>query len=172
MSFLLDFPRLKVFVNRDYMTDGSGAGREEAYVFAVTLLESRPLLFTVHTEFGAIYSRLPIEALAWKVKPTDNSYDMWGAISGNGTVVQHQYLKDYRVNIPKYKTSGRYWCTIDYYDGGFAQDPEQHKTANIILAESGAILAVPNNECYFMDEHFTKAVKNVSYKRNKKYYLK
>lgn len=170
MNFLLDFPRLKVYVNRDYMTDGSGNGREEAYVFAVTLLESRPLLFTVHTEYGAVYSRLPLQALAWKEKPTDNSYDKWGAISGNGTVVQHAYLKDYLVQVPYFKAHGRYWCTIDYYDGGFAQDPQQHKTANIILADSGAILAVPNNDCIFRDNHFTKYVKNMSYKRNTKYY--
>jgi hypothetical protein len=170
MNFLLDFPRLKVFVNRDYMTDGAGQGREEAYVFAVTLLESRPLLFTVHTEFGAVYSRLPIQALAWKDKPRDNSYDMWGAISGNGTIVQHQYLKDYHVYVSKYKAQGRYWCTIDYYDGGFAQDPEQHKTTNIILANSGAILAVPNNECIFEDDHFMKRSKNLTYRRNKTYY--
>lgn len=172
MNFLLDIPRLKVYVRRDYMTNDQGQGREEAYLFAVTLLESRPLLFTVHTEYGAVYSRLPIEALAWKPKPTDNSYDMWGAISGNGIVVQHAYLKDYSVDVPIYKGRGRYWCTIDYYDGGFAQDPEQHKTTNIILADNGAIWALPNNECLFRDSHFTKYSKNLTYKRNSKYYTK
>lgn len=171
MNFLLDIPRLKVYVDRQYMTDGQGHGREEAYLFAVTLLESRPLLFTVHTEYGAVYSRLPISAIAWNQKPHDNSYDMWGAISGNGCVTQHQYLKDYHVDVPVYKDRGRYWCTIDYYDGGFAQDPEQHKTSNMILGDKGGIYILPNNFCFFRDDHFTKKSKNLTYKRNSKYYL-
>lgn len=175
MNFLLDIPRFKAYIDRQYLTDGKGHGREEAYVFAVTLIESRPLLFTIHTVYGAVYSRIPIEAIAWKPKPTNNSIDRWGAISGNAQVIQHRYLKDYYATIPKYKTRGRYHCTIDYYDGGFAQDPEQHKTTNLLFGDDGAIYALPNNEIIFHDDHFTNDSNPKTlasqYKRNTSYYV-
>lgn len=170
MTFLLNISPLKVYVDPQYCCGGIQATRIEAYLFAVTLLLNRPLLFTVHTIHGAVYSRLPIEALSWKEKPQDNSYDKWGAIAGSGEFVQHPYLKDYRVKIGK--EQGYYFGTIDYNEGGFAQDPEQHKTSNLILMEKGGIWIVPNNECLFVDEHFTKEIKekDLPYKRNKKYY--
>lgn len=170
--FLLDTPILKVFVDPQYVNGGDVVKpRIEAYLFAVTLLNNRPLLFTVHTVHGAVYSRLPINALSWKERPQDNSYDKWGSISGSGQIIQHAYLKDYRCQIGK--EPGRYYCTIDYNEGGFAQDPEQHKTSNIILMDKGGIWIVPNNEVLFTDDHFIRPVKNVKdlpYRRNKVYW--
>lgn len=173
MNFLLDIPRFKAYCDRSYMTDGSGKGMEEVYIFAVTLLEGRPLLFTCHTEFGAVYSRLPIIAFHHSRRPQTASVDRWGAISGNGTCVQHTYLKDYRCKLlrPHPNTMCMYHCTIDYYNGGFAQDPEQHKTSNILFGDDGAIYILPNNEILFLDEHFTKPSTSITYKRNTKYFI-
>lgn len=173
--FLLDFPRLKCYCNLQYLTNKQKTGFVECYVFAVTLIESRPLLFTIHTVHGAVYSRIPLQAL--KTKPVLGEVievDPWGSISGSGQVIRHRYLKDYKcVCLKNNNLVGRYWATIDYYDGGFAQDPEQHKTSNIILMELGDIVALPNNEVLFLDSHFVQETdpKELPYRRNTTYYL-
>lgn len=149
----------------------------EAYAFAVTILESRPLLFTVHTIDGAIYSRLPLAALVTKKifseDLTEFEVDVWGSISNKATVIQHKYLKDYdvQVKINGKTLEGTYFLTIDPEEGGFAQDPEQHKTNNIVLLDNGQICSVPNNMCLFLDKHFVhKQVDLSKYKRNSRYY--
>lgn len=169
--FILDFPRLHAWIDLQYLTNNEKQGRVEGYVFAVTLIESRPLLFTVHLVDGAVYSRIPLDAIAWKKEPKENSFDRWGAISSHAQIIQHAYLKDYQCELRSRKYGARYFCTIDYLDGGFAQDPEQHKTTNIMLGDRGNILALPNNEILFLDDHFTTKQKNLPYRRNKTYWV-
>jgi hypothetical protein len=144
----------------------------EAYVFSVTLIESRALLWTVHTEHGAIYSRLPTKAICLeKVPPLVNFiYDEWGAISSNGQVISHEYLKDYAVKLLIGSGHvGVYQFTIDYFGGGFSEDPEQHKTSNVIFLDSGHIYVGPNNKMLFMDKHFVSG-SSFQYRRNSKYH--
>lgn len=173
MNSLIDFPRLKCYCDRRYITNYEQRGYVECYVFAVTLLESRPLLFTIHTIDGAVYSRIPLEALRMKKRPSILLADKWGAISSYGQVVQHQYLKDYRCKWLINQEEGMYWATIDYIEGGFAHDPEQHKTSNIILMDRGDIVALPNNEVVFLDNHFVNKGSEErlrQYRRNTQYY--
>jgi hypothetical protein len=181
---ILDIPRFKCLVRSEFLSDGKETGYIEAYCFAITLIESRPLLFTVHTEHGAIYSRLPIYAIEQRLfyNPQMGKYfkeeddkaklDPWGAISSKAQVIKHQYLKDYEVQtIGGVKALGVYWCTIDYFGEDFSQDPEQHKTTNIIMLYDGHIAAMPNNYCLFKDRHFTSKEKsNFPYQRNEIYY--
>lgn len=169
---ILDLPRLKVWVNLRYVSNDCGYGA--AYLFSITLIESRPLLFTVHFDDGAVYSRLPIEAIKYDIpkknEPKGKPLDPWGAISDHGQVIEHAYLKDYRVKTAN--GFGRYYCTIDYFYGGFAQDPEQHKTSNLIILDSGHLTALPNNFCLFLDSHFTdNQAKTRSYRRNSLYFV-
>lgn len=173
---LINIPRFKCFVEKEFLTAGAESGRIEAYCFAVTLLESRPLLFTVHTIEGALFSRLPIWSLSHRAYPEEvlsrEKLDPWGAISGNGHAVAYDYLKDYHtvVTVEGKQAEGRYAFTIDYFSGGFSEDPEQHKTSNIIFLEGGQICAVPNNFCLFPDSHFTRKEVTTGYKRSSNYY--
>jgi len=177
VSFILDIPRFKCWVKKEFLTDFQERGFTEAYAFSVTLLENRPLLFTVHTVDGAVYSRLPI----WALTHTDPSsspledlkcLDPWGAISSFGQAIEHKYLKDYYVEalIQNESLPARYLFTIDYCHGGFAQDPEQHKTSNILALDCGLFAILPNNMCLFLDRHFTNGKQPSGYKRNKEYF--
>lgn len=174
VQMILDIPRFKCWVQQAYLSNNEQNGFVEGYCIAVTLIENRPLLFTVHTIGGAIYSRLPIYAVNHEPMLAEHPLrpDTWGAISSNGQVIAHQYLKDYRtvVTIDGEKFEGIYKFTIDYFDGGFAEDPEQHKTSNIIFLENGKIAAVPNNQCLFLDSHFT-GPDDTKYKRNTTYFM-
>lgn len=170
---LLEIPRFKCEVLSSFVAEGAAVERIPAYCFSVTILEARPLLFTVHTQDGALFSRLPICALRHTRIPveapplSDEVLDTWGAISSIGDISSPIYLKDYhvRVRLGARELSGIYLFTIDYSEGGFAQDPEQHKTSNVIALTSGQICAVPNNYCRFLDGHFTSDDRSIPYKR-------
>ena len=173
---ILDIPRFKCFIRSEYLSGGSITNEYvEAYCFSVTIIESRVLLWTVHTIDGAVYSRLPTYAICHNIpeNKAEHKLDIFGAISSNGQVIEHEYLKDYmvEVNIDGKKYPGVYAFTIDYFTGGFAQDPEQHKTSNVIFMDSGYIFVGPNNMMLFIDSHFTDNKKpSFQYRRNKNYY--
>jgi hypothetical protein len=52
------------------------------------------------------------------------------------------------------KRTGSYLLTIDQEGGGWAEDPEQHKTFNLGFYDSGQLFALPNNFAQFLDNHF------------------
>lgn len=170
---ILDIPRFKCFIDCNYLTGGDLDGIEEAYCFAVTLIENRPILWTIHTINGAVYSRIPTWAIYLcddkLIENLPKDLDPWGAISSDGQIIKHQYLKDYEVHFQN--KTGRYLFTIDYFDGGFSEDPEQHKTTNVIHGVDDRLYCLPNNQCVFNDRHFTTSIKNVKhYRRNEIYY--
>lgn len=178
---IVDIPRFKCYVDGDYLSNDIDGSFVEAYCFALTLIESRPLFFTVHTIDGAVYSRIPILAIRQVYNhdeyecPTSKEYqmkdlDQWGAISSNAQCIKHEYLKDYSVDCFHLKEKGMYWCTIDYEGEDFSQDPEQMKTTNIIFLDNGFVAALPNNHIRFYDRHFTKDKVEFPYRRGQEYY--
>lgn len=166
----INIPRFKCYVDKYFLTNKKEKGLIEAYCIAVTTVESRPLLWTIHTIEGALWSRIPTWAIY--TKPTKlratNLVDLWGAISSNSQVVKYNYLKDYWVKT-KFG-DGIYQFTIDYFKDGFSEDPEQHKTSNIIFLENGYVVAMPNNYCIFKDRHFTIDKIKTKYQRTSEYY--
>lgn len=168
----IEIPRFKGLIISEFI---STAKQEliEAYIFSLTTIEARPLLFTIHTIDGALYSRIPIQAILHRL-PTGTQFnadylDPWGAISSSSQAVSYNYLKDYHV-ISETLGRGTYKFTIDYFNGGFSEDPEQHKTSNIIFLDNGQIAALPNNFTLFKDRHFTTPNQLYKYKRNKTYW--
>lgn len=174
MNFIKDTPFVKCLVRAEYLHDFKEEYKGqyyECYIFAVTSIQSRPLLFTCHTEHGAVYSRLPITAFC--SKPCEHQsiefLDPWGAISHNINVIKHSYLKDYTIENVKDKRQGMYLFTIDSAIDGWSEDPEQHKTYNVGFYEDGQMFALPNNLCKFVDKHFI-VDKGINYMRQSNYW--
>lgn len=160
---LVDIPFIHTNVRLEYVTNNEQTGLEEVYLFAVTCISGRPPLFTCHTKNGAVYSRLPLEAFTDNQNTNaDKDLVPWTCLGEKAFVIKHEYLKDYEVLIPSLKMTGRYLFTIDYYDGNYSEDPEQHKSHNVIELEDGRYTAMPNNYCVFKDKHFTN--KDLDYK--------
>lgn len=182
MSGLIDLPAfVKCEVNGKYLYGPENNSRKvwvEAYAFAVTALRNRPLLFTVHTVHGAVFSRIPIEALRWRKCPNwldelrDHMLQPWSCLGERIVAIQHQYLKDYELHYIKPAVDGRYLFTLDFLpDGHFTEDPEQHKTMSFIALETGQFALLPNNMFLARDRHFTENDKPAPpYKRNKEYF--
>lgn len=155
-------PPIKVLVRKEYLRDQVDGHGEyvEGYVFAVTSIPSRPLLFTVHTVDGAVVSRLPISAFT--TKPSNHvelgKLQLWSCFSETINVIYHQYLKNYhmlvRIEGTKEPVKGTYLFTIDSLNGSLAETPDQHKTWNVGVLDTGQLFALPNNRCFFLDQHF------------------
>lgn len=175
---LVELIPLKVFVKSDYVTNGNVKDEFiEAYLLAVKAVANRALDFTVYTEHGAIYSGLPIEAI-FKHKPekgykhlTTDLLQPYTCLEGPVNVIKYSLLDNATCLVPSLKTVGNYLFTIDYHGNGLANDPEQHKTHNIIYLDSGQFAAMPNNYIQFMDNWFAgKTVQKYPYKRRTKTY--
>jgi hypothetical protein len=176
MSFIANVPALRLGVLGRYLgvkTLGVGTVTlEMCYLVAVTAEPSGPLWFTVHLESGALWQRLPIEAL----RATSNLYPVviaWAAdahktdelqpyscLEGDIAVIEYKHLRNYDViaSVGGAEYKGSYLFTVDVLGSGLANDPVQHKTHNIVVLENGQLAALPNNRVRFIDKYFTDSV--------------
>lgn len=174
MFGIIDIPFTKAFVKNSFLFKNENDYQlTPCYLFAATPLLNRPLLFTIHTEHGALFSRVPLKHLFHK--PVDAHYnnellEPWGSLGERLSVLQHRYLKDYSV---KTKTVGdaRYLMTFSWLPtGAFEEDPEQSKDLHLLALENGQFALLPNNSCLFLDKHFTEECDWPKYKRNSEYF--
>ena len=179
MSFVANLPQLKVYVRKDYLTQKSEDSSEfvEAYLVSVKSLMARPLLFTVYTEHGAVYSGLPINALstsnAINQEFTLEQAQPFSCISPTISVIKYDFTKDMDVlvRINGELVLGQYLFTVEYGEGGLGEDPEQFKTHNVISLYDGCLVAFPNNMLLFQDGFFAgKNDEFPKYMRNSRYY--
>lgn len=176
--FICNVPAISVFVSEKFL--GSGDGFEKAYLVAATSIPSRPLFFAVHLESGALWQRVPVSEIfctrfTEKMVPLFVCEDLqpYSCLEGQIACISYQHLAHYEVKakIKDEWVLGNYLFTIDVMGQGLAEDPEQHKTHNIIALKSGQLAALPNNYLLFQDDYFTEEKKNLGYKRNSKFYL-
>jgi hypothetical protein len=156
----------------------------EANLIAVTSISNGILAFTVHLETGALWSRLPINALFIRrfnanATPSVMSLDLaqpYSCLEGDINVIAHPYLKNYEVTIfeggkRNQPRKGHYLFTVDYLGTGLAEDPVQFKTHNVCCLDTGELIAYPNNYLLFTDSYFTVSESPPQYKRQDKYYI-
>jgi hypothetical protein len=167
--FTVNIPALKVYVRDSYTSgDKTEKGLTEAYLIAVTTLASRPMLFTVHLSSGALFSRLPINAIICnRFNPdldlsTVEEYSLedsqaYACLDASPQYLELNYFKDYEVLCrigEEREEVGHYLFTIDYKGSGLVDDPEQFKTHNLVALQTGQLVALPNNHVLFYDEFF------------------
>ena len=117
-------------------------------------------------EYGALYDKLPIEAILWKepvgeLLPT-TALQLWNCfddriflikkavISGCSAIA---YLKN------DIKMRGTYLWTIDSIADNecytYTDDPSEHKSFNCVALENGQFALLPNNRIQFLDSSQT-----------------
>lgn len=176
LGMIINVPARKAYVLSEYLTDGKIKGKTiPCYVIAARVIKSRPILFTVHLENGAVYSGLPVNAItteehSGKLFSLQHSQP-WSCLESPANAIVIEHLKDYEVEVfsPELlkeneglSATGTYLYTIDYSGEGLAQDPEQHKCHHIIALESSNWVAMPNNYCWFKDRYFTEKETSVA----------
>lgn len=159
---------IKVRIPRYYLGGVSRLEYEIAYLVAVKAQNNNALGFSVHLESGALFSNLPIEALRYDdgrpdfnpvINLGNEILQPYSCIDGDVQFIQYEYLRSYS-GYGRFGTEIkpiRYLFTLDYCGTGFASDPEQYKTHNIVYIEdeSKHLAALPNNYCLWLDKHFT-----------------
>lgn len=163
--FIQDLPiPLKVLIRKEFLRNMQDSHGQyvEGYVFAVTSIPGRALLFTAHTIDGAVVSRLPISAFCTQTSDFIplNKVQLWDCLSDKINTIQHAYLKNYSMSVRLTNETelrtGSYLFTIDQIGGGFSETPDQHKTFNVGVLTTGQLFALPNNRCFFTDNHFVQ----------------
>lgn len=151
------------------------------YVFGITAIKNRALGFSVMTDGGAQFIRLPLHALVHK-ESAELSLEMlqlWDCLSYNIAVTQYNFLRNMTCDVllkDKKKYGGRYMFTIDYcasnpdeYNTTFSEDPEHNKCQHIIKLDNGNFCAYPNNRIFWKDASFitNPITQNPGYQSNK-----
>lgn len=134
----------------------------DALVFAISSIPGRAIGFSLVTEHGAQFSRLPIQALVHKEKHTDyplNLLQPWDAMGYEVVVNEYKYLREMPCKVmfrDKSWHPGRYMFTIDFLDNGFSAEPTQAKCYHMIKLCGGQFSLQPNNRIIWLDSSFVK----------------
>lgn len=139
---------------------------DDCIIFGITSIPSRALHFSIMTEVGSQWARIPLHKLRHK-KPETNyvhhitELQTWDCHGWDFSITQYEYLREmkceYRTRNGLMVPAG-YWCTLDHTDNGFSQYPPEHKCYHLLLLNdgSGQIAAQPNNRILWKDDSFTR----------------
>ena len=147
---------------------GEGDDFDRCVVFGVTSIPSRALHFSILTEAGSQWARIPLHKLRHR-EPVEggprhslSELQSWDCHGWDFSVTAYEYLREmgceYRtrdgVMVP-----ASYWFTLDHTDNGYSQYPSEHKCYHLLLLEdgSGQIAAQPNNRILWRDDSFVRS---------------
>lgn len=166
-----DVPYFKCLIRNEFLHNfEKGFGEyTEAYVFAVTAMEGRCLMFHGLLSTGAQWARLPIHAIVFS--KTDKKLPLkyiqpWDCPSYHLTVIEYKYLKNTPVKVllgNGETVRGNYLFTVDYAESPFGENDE-HKCTHLIKTEDGLLIGQPNNRCLWGDAILTEITGYPSYK--------
>lgn len=159
-----DFPETVALLRDEYLHDLQRGHQlcTPVYVFGVTSIEARAILFTVMTNCGAVRDHVPISAITTKPHeqhmPLDN-HELWNSFSYHVTVHTYGYLRGLRCLVKlrdRTEHWGTYVTTLDWYGNRISEDPGEggHKSAHIIELDCGCWVAQPNHRVLWREASF------------------
>ncbi len=181
-----NIPALHCYVRKEFLHNGDEKYKgqfEECYVFGITSIKNWAVSFTIMTERGGQFTRIPLHALVHKKEASEIPLDyleLWDCFSYQVAVIQYDLLKEIRCRVLLKDNSmhyGSYLFTLDWYaadkdyvDTSFAEVPEGHKTAHMIKLDSGHFALQPNNRIFWSHPDFIvnpfKEGEKLDYKTN------
>ena len=190
MSHLIcNIPNQKVWVRREYLRDledGHGEFVEGHWVTAKSIPGRAFYFETFLPEYGALFDKLPISAFV--SSPETPEVDMalpdlqfWNCMDYGVTCIQKQFIgsMDYEVWTKNHgRVKGSYIATLDNYhihsdevDYSTAEQPDEHKSFNLLELENGQYALYPNNRMRVYDNSLTpKNPKTPDFKVSTEYY--
>lgn len=140
---------------------------DRCVIFGITSIPSRSLHFSILTEAGAQWARIPLHKLRHELpKPGAPVHPLpqlqsWDCHGWEFSITQYEYLREmgcqYR-NRDGDMVPAAYLCTLDHTENGWSQYPPEHKCYHLLLLEdgSGQIAAQPNNRIVWRDDSFVR----------------
>ena len=170
---ICNIPNQKVWVRREYLRDlqdGHGEFVEGHWVSAKSLPGRAFYFETFLPEYGALFDKLPISAFV--SEPNTPSVDMalpdlqfWNCMDYGVTCIQKQFIgsMDFEVYTKNHGfVKGSYIATLDNYhihadevDYSTAEQPDEHKSFNLLELENGQYCLYPNNRMRVYDNSLT-----------------
>jgi hypothetical protein len=159
----INIPTIEAMVRLEFMNQHNPeyVGRfVEVQIFAVASIPSQTPLFHFLCPDGGVWWRMPIHAFCWKECPARPLEDLvlWDSFSYQVSVFTADLLRNKRVIMTgrnKLTEDGQYLFTLDWFGGGFAEVPGQHKSGHVIKLNDGNFAIQPNNRIRVFDPNFT-----------------
>lgn len=152
--------RLRQEYLRDFL-DGHGTYCD-CYIFGLTSIEGKALLFTVMTDQGIVRDHLPISALTSVPHAQHmnlDNHELWNCFSYHPHVIEYGFLQRLRCQVKlRDKTVhwGTYQYTVDWYGNRMSEMPGEagHKSAHVIILDCGCWVAQPNHRVLWREPSF------------------
>jgi len=177
VSFInANIPLIECYIRREFLFNGEEQNErfEEVIIFGVTSLRFRTLMFNVMTKGGGHFCRMPIHAFCHtKNAPKQTLKDLvtWNNFSYDIGVIRYDYLADCKAKVflrDNKPYLGDYLFTVDYahpqknnLDFDYSEDPDDHKSANLIKLDNGNFAIMPNNRITWSDTSFIEPYKEI-----------
>lgn len=159
-----DFPNTVALIRDEYLYDlHDGHGDfTPVYVFGLTSIEGRALMFLVMTDGGAIRDHVPISAITSEKHPQHmplDNHELWNSFSYHVAVHEFSFLKGLRCQVKLRDKSvhwGTYVATADWYGNRISEDPGEggHKSAHVVQLDCGCWVAQPNHRVLWRESSF------------------
>ena len=171
MFLVANVPTIFCYIRKEFLYDfEKGHGEyEPCYWITAKSIQGQALRIEAYLpNYGALYDKLPISAFVSRncdlyednFLPLDY-LQIWDCMGYDITVVRKSFLSNLGCKIyakDKKWYYGKYLFTIDHANAdsnitptGFAEEPMDHKSFNIIELNNGQYAAQPNNRTIFFD---------------------
>ncbi len=165
----VNIPLIECYIRKEFLFNGEEhiGEFEDAIIFGATSLRNRVLLFNVMTKGGGHFCRIPIHAFCHNKKAPNQKLEdlvIWNNFSYWINVIKYDYLVDCKANVflkDNKAYSADYLFTIDYahpekniIDLDYSEDPDDHKSANLMKLDNGNFAILPNNRILWSDTSF------------------
>ncbi len=169
MNHLLSIPEFKVIVRAEYLYNLQSHHGET--------VAGRTLGFNVLLDSGACFWNLPVSALLFKKLKEPlfelDELELWDCLDDKVCVEIIKFLQYKRCTV-KMKSgtvmSARYLMTFDWWDGAWAQMPDEHKCYHLLEIDNGQLVLYPNNHIIWHDQTIVTTSKKPDYKVNQQLY--
>ena len=170
---ICNLPSQKIWVRKEYLRDHEDGHGE--YVSGVWVscksIPGRTFYFETYLpEYGALYDKLPISAFVSAPTPPNPDMNLcnlqfWNCMDYGVVSVTKNFIAsmDFEVFTRDHGlVKGSYICTIDNYhadidtiDYSTSENPEEHKSFNLLELENGQFCLYPNNRMRVYDNSLT-----------------
>jgi hypothetical protein len=160
---IVNLPPLPVLIRSEYLENGDSKRLIKARLATVKSVPGEAFRFEVYIpEYGALYDKLPIECILHKEGNNylqTNELQLWDCFDNYINVIKKSVINniDCIAYIRSKKMRGYYVLTIDSYTPSdrlslsYTEDPEEHKSFNMIALNNGQFALLPNNRVQFVD---------------------
>lgn len=149
-------PPIDVLVKESFMT-GSGNGFIPGILTHVRAVSNHALQFSVLMDDGALYTGLPVSALATRQNGLGSALSevqMWDAIDSSIEVFTIDLLREMRCSVKLVSgqiVEGVYKFTIDANGDGLSRHPYHWKMYHVVFDDLGRVLLYPQYRIQFLD---------------------